>query len=92
MSLLSILFLCFQIMDGITTFVALNFFDCFREGNPLLLHLGWPGLIALKVIIVVGSVWIVEHYKAYPAMILPLILTALIVVNNAVRLVLEILT
>ncbi len=86
MSLISKLFIAFQMMDCATTFIGLVMFvDMFMEGNPFVPIVGWVGLIIFKIIITVALVWLTEFTEWYTPMKFATIFSALIVVSNAVQ-------
>lgn len=92
MSLISKLFIAFQLMDGVTTFIAMTVFaGLFREGNPLVPLIGWAWFIVLKIVIVIGTVLVAEYSEWYTPIKIVTVLGALVVISNSVQLLMVIL-
>ena len=86
MSIISKLFICAQILDGATTFIALSMFTgLFRETNPIVPYAGWPAMAAYKIFITIVFVWVTEKTEYYTPIKLVTVFTALVVLSNAAQ-------
>jgi hypothetical protein len=60
MRLMTKVFIAGQVMDAVTTFIALNFFEGFKEGNPIF---NTPlSMVVAKIVVTVGVSLALEKY------------------------------